>query len=98
MTKEYEVYKGLQKPLVFKGVKGKFIYWLAGGVLGSFILTIALNYFFGTLVAVLTFILALGTTFTTVHFKQKNGLHSKDKTKGIIYIKSVYKRSFKNSL
>lgn len=92
--KEFEVHKGLQKPLVFKGVKGKFIYWLGGGVLGSFILTIISNFLFGILGAIIVFLAGLGVTFGSIKHFQKKGLHKKDNTKGIIFHKSVYKNKY----
>ena len=45
MARKFAVYKGLQKPLIFKGFKGKFIYWgiaslLAGLVFGALTMTL----------------------------------------------------------
>lgn len=40
--KSYPIYKGLQKPLTYKGFKGKYIYWALGSlILGLFIGAIA---------------------------------------------------------
>jgi hypothetical protein len=83
MAKRFAVYKGLQKPLVFRGFKGKFIYWglgslLAGLVLGA--LTVALiNMWLGAIV--LTSSIVGGLFFTAG--KQKHGLHSKSKMPGV---------------
>lgn len=89
-NEEFEVYKGLQKPLVFKTYKGRFIYWMAGGLFASFILCViccvAISYLVGGIA------LVGGGSFTAyyVNTKQKDGIHSKNKKKGIVFIKPVY--------
>jgi 1,4-dihydroxy-2-naphthoate octaprenyltransferase len=91
MTRRYAVYKGLQKPLIFKGFKGKFIYWglasiLAGLVLGALIMSLV-NTWLGaiTLIGCMT-----GGLFYTAG-KQKGGLHDKGRAKSI-YILNHYGR------
>ena len=80
MAKRFAVYKGLQKPLVFRGFKGKFIYYglacvLAGLVLGA--ITMALiNMWLG--VIVLFGCMAGGLIY--ISGKQKNGLHGKTRS------------------
>lgn len=89
----YEVYKGLQKPLIFKGYKGRYIYWMAGGMFGSFILCVILcvvvSYAIGGLA------LVGGASFTVffVNKKQKLGVHSKTKREGVVYIMPSVKLS-----
>lgn len=75
--KSFSVFKGLQKPLTYKGFKGKFIYWgigclLAGLILGALTMTMV-NMFLGVLVLAGTII---GGLFYTAS-RQKKGLHSK---------------------
>ncbi len=89
--KEYEVYKGLQKPLVFKGLKGKFIYWMAGGVLGTFMITVIANLLFGIVGALAIFAIGIGITFGSILHFQKKGLHTKDNTKGKIFYNGIYR-------
>ena len=36
----FKVYKGLQRPLVFKNLKGKFIGWGAAALITSFLLCV----------------------------------------------------------
>ena len=87
MARRYAIYKGLQKPLVYRGFKGKFIFWgvgalLAGLVLGG--LTIALvNMWLGALV--LVGCIVGGLLF--IANEQKKGLHSKSGDKAV-YIHS----------
>jgi hypothetical protein len=83
MARKFAVYKGLQKPLIFKGFKGKFIYWgvgclLAGLVFGALTMTL-INMWLGALV--------LAGTITGGLFyiagKQKNGLNEKTRLHAI---------------
>lgn len=90
----FEVYKGLQKPLVFKTYKGRYIYWMAGGLFGSFILCVilcvAVGYLYGGIALVGG---AVGVVFY-VNTKQKGGIHSKTKTKGVVNINPFFKRKY----
>jgi hypothetical protein len=83
MARKYAVYKGLQRPLVFKGFKGKFIYWglaslLSGLVLGALTMSL-LNMWLGAIVLVGSVV--GGIVFTAS--KQKGGLHDKCRHKNI---------------
>lgn len=90
--KPFEVYKGLQKPLVFKGIKGKFIYWSAGGILGAFFLSFGMNYLLGAFPAIAIAMVLVGGVMFFINKKQKDeGIYSKDKTFGIIRIEPNYK-------
>lgn len=91
MPRRFAVYKGLQKPLVFKGFQGKFIYWglaslLSGLVLGALLMSLV-SMWLGAVVLVSCI---LGGLLFTAH-KQKGGLHAKRRdTK--IYILNHYGR------
>jgi hypothetical protein len=83
MAKRFAVYKGLQKPLIFRGFAGKFIYWgigclLAGLVFGALTMTLV-NMWLGAIVLVG---IIVGGLFY-IAGKQKNGLHVKTRAKGI---------------
>lgn len=81
----YALYKGLQRPLVFKFFKGKFIYWALGsivaGIITGGIISAAVSAFAGivTLISV-----SLPLLLYTIS-KQKKGLHDKRK-ENFIYI------------
>ncbi|MFD2285968.1 DUF4133 domain-containing protein [Pedobacter petrophilus] len=79
----YPVYKGLQKPLVYRGFKGKFIAYgisslglglVMGGMTGAIV-----NMYIGGLVTILSIAAGLFYTFS----KQSSGLHDKTRSKGI---------------
>ena len=85
MDKTFNVYKGLQKPLVYRGFAGKFIYWgiaslLAGLVLGA--LTIAL---FSMLLGVFVLAACIGGGLMYTAAQQKRGLHQKSRSSGIYH-------------
>ena len=83
MAKRFAVYKGLQRPLIFKGFKGKFIYWGVGSLLLGLVagtITMALvNMYIG---AVVLAGIIIGGLFYTAG-RQKGGLHDKPKPGGI---------------
>ena len=84
MARRFAVYKGLQKPLIFKGFKGKFIYWGVGILLGGLVLgalTMSLvNMWLGALV--LAGSIAGGLLYLAN--KQKKGLHSKSRSREVL--------------
>ncbi|MCG8226385.1 DUF4133 domain-containing protein [Tenacibaculum finnmarkense] len=92
LRKPYPVYKGLQKPLVFKGIKGKFIYWSAGGILTCFFLSFGLNYLLGAFPSILIAGVLIYGLIYYINYKQKTeGIYKKDKSFGIIRINPSYK-------
>jgi len=91
MARKFAVYKGLQRPLIFKGFKGKFIYWglvslLSGLVLGALTMSL-INMWLGALV--LVGCIVGGLLYTAG--KQKGGLHNKGRANSI-YILNHYGR------
>ena len=80
---EYPLFKGLQKPLEFMGVQGRYIYWAAGAIGGAIIGFIVAYCLIGFLAGLITLVLALGTGAAFIIIKQKKGLHSKKSGKGI---------------
>ena len=84
-----EVFKGLQKPLVFHSFKGKFIYWGAGFAVMSLVNSVILNFIGGYLLGGFGMLTTLfgGLYFTAQ--RQKRGLHNKTISKGIYIVKRV---------
>lgn len=79
----YPMFKGLQRPLEFMGVQGRYIYW-AAGTAGGGVIGFILGYcIFGFLVGLglLVSILAVGASL--IFIKQRKGLHTKKTDKGI---------------
>lgn len=82
-AQKFQVYKGLQRPLTYKGFKGRFIYWGLGILLFSLVagaLVIAtVNIYVG---AVMMIGLIMGGFFWLAT-RQKKGLHDKNRLSGI---------------
>ncbi|WP_114751969.1 DUF4133 domain-containing protein [Pleomorphovibrio marinus] len=83
MGKQFPIYKGLQKPLMYKGFQGKFIGWgiaslVMGLVLGGLIGSLT-NMVFGGFLTIGT--IAGGLYVTSL--QQKKGLHSKTRNLGV---------------
>jgi hypothetical protein len=87
----FSVYRGLQKPLVFKSFKGKFIFWGVGSLLSGLVLgalcMVLINMYFGVLV--LTSVMGGGLWYTAE--TQKKGLHSKRRSGGLYLHQSTIK-------
>lgn len=95
-NKSFEVYKGLQKPLVFKTYKGRYIYWIAGGLFASFILCVILCVAVGYLYGGIALIGGSIGVVSFVNKKQKGGIHPKTKTRGVMNVIPVYKKKYNN--
>lgn len=80
---EYPLFKGLQKPLEFMGIQGRYIYWAAGAIGGAIIGFILAYCLIGFLVGLITLVVSLGTGAAFIFIKQKKGLHSKRNEKGV---------------
>lgn len=87
----FEVYKGLQAPLQFKGFKGRFIYIGAGIFMGGFLVAAAVINTIGTIAGVISLCLIWGAGFVYIKTNQKKGLHLKNKEKGIFIVMNKYK-------
>ncbi len=79
----FAIYKGLQKPLVYKGFKGRYMYWTIGFILLAIVLAGligALVHFAAGIVSLV--VIAGGGIFYTSR-KQKDGLYDKVRHRGI---------------
>lgn len=80
---DYPMFKGLQRPLEFMGIQGRYIYWAAataGGAIAGFIITYCLLGFVAGLI-VLVVVLSAGAAL--ISLKQKKGLHTKKIEHGV---------------
>lgn len=81
--REYPIFRGLQRPLEFMGIQGRYIYW-AAATAGSAIIGFILGYcLVGFLVGLIILVIALCTGATLIFIKQQKGLHSKHNDKGV---------------
>ena len=75
---DYPIFKGLQRPLEFFGLQGRYIYWAAataGGAVAGFIL--------GFVAGLVLLVLAVAVGGVLIVMKQRKGLHSKKSDNGI---------------
>ena len=87
----YPLFKGLQKPLEFMGIQGRYIYWAAASV-GVAVIGFILAYcLFGFVIGLIALAIALLTGMALIFVKQKKGLHTKKEDRGV-YIYAFSKR------
>lgn len=84
----YKIYKGVQKPLMFKGMKGKYIY-ISGAIIGGGLLFIIIfSSFLGFLLSAGIGIGAIVGGIAYVLQKQSKGIYSKNKEQGKFIVKN----------
>lgn len=90
MNKEgYPVFKGLQKPLEFMGIRGRFL-TLAAAVVGvSFVGFIVFSIVLGKLAGFIAMLVMAVAGLVTIYIKQRGGLHNKKRHKGIFVYKGL---------
>lgn len=83
MKRTFNVYKGLQRPLIYKGFKGKYIFWglafLVGGLIVGAVISSTVNTYLGAFIGISAVVGGLVYTAS----RQKGGLFNKNKHKGI---------------
>lgn len=85
----YPLFRGLQRPLEFMGIQGRYIYW-AAATAGAAILGFIIGYcILGFLTGLIILVSSLGVGAALVMVKQRRGLHSKKSDKGVF----IYSRS-----
>ncbi len=93
--KAFNVYKGLQRPLIFKSLKGKFIYWGMACLLGAFISAVLLSTLVHPVAGISGLIVISLVGLFFIHNKQKKGLHNKTKSTGTYIVAPQFKRASK---
>ena len=76
---DYPLFKGLQRPLEFLGIQGRYIYWAAVTTCG-FVAAYCLLGFIAGLVVLAT-VVSVGIVL--ILLKQRKGLHSKKVAPGV---------------
>ncbi len=90
---EYLFYKGLQKPLEFMGIRGRFIIIAAVTVVGSFLSYFLLTVFLESIIAVFVTVTFAFGGLITIYLKQKQGLHAKRRTRGLFVYHNLWERT-----
>ena len=89
----YPVSKGLQKPLEFMGIRGRFLTLAAAAVGVSFVGLIVFSIALGKLAGFIAMLVMVIAGLVTIYIKQRGGLHSKRRDRGIFIYKSLRKKS-----
>ena len=86
----HPVFKGLQKPLEFMGIRGRFLTFAAMAIGLSFMGFIAFSIIMGKLAGFVAMLVIAIIGLLTIYVKQRGGLHSKKRHKGIYVYKGLY--------
>ena len=73
----FPVLKGLQQPLEFMGIQGRYIYWAAAAVGGAIVGFIIAYCIAGFVAGLVVLVLALGVGAVLVFTRQRKGRHTK---------------------
>ncbi len=83
----YFLYKGLKKPLVFKGLKGKYIYYAGGSFVGTMILGVILSKVIGFFIGIaLAFGIGGGLMWNVFRLQKTKGLYNKTINRNEVHI------------
>lgn len=93
-TAVYPIFKGLQKPLEFMGIRGRFLLIAAGTFGAAFLGYLGTYFLFGQMVGIITLVAMAAGGLVTIYIKQKSGLHNKKKQRGIF----IYHTIFRNEI
>ena len=88
---DYPLFKGLQKPLEFMGIRGRFLTLAAVAIGVSFVGFIVFSIALGKLAGFIAMLVMAAAGLATIFVKQRGGLHSKKRAKGIYVYKNIRK-------
>ena len=91
-TQEFAIYKGLQRPLVFKMFKGKFIYYAAGVLVSGIIIAGLITAIVSSIAGLIVLFIITVPGLLYVINKQKEGLHGKKRERAIFIHKPVFRK------
>ena len=80
---DYPLFKGLQRPLEFMGIQGRYIYWAAGASGGAIVGFIIAYFLAGFVAGLIVLVAALSTGIALIMLKQRKGLHTKKDSRGV---------------
>ena len=87
----FPVFKGLQKPLEFMGIRGRFLTLAAVAIGVSFVGFIVFSIALGKLAGFIAMLVMAAAGLATIFVKQRSGLHNKKRAKGIYVYKNIRK-------
>lgn len=96
MVDGFNVYKGLQKPLVFKMFKGQYIYWGIGSILAGLLLCMIVSSLVNLPSGILLLLFISGGGLGLTANQQRKGLHTKSRHYGVFIHQTSYYKHDKN--
>ena len=87
----YPIYKGVQKPLEFMGIRGRFLTFAALAIGVSFLGFILFSILMGKLAGFVAMIILALVGLVTIYIRQRSGLHAKRHDKGIYIYHGIFK-------
>ena len=87
----FPVFKGLQKPLEFMGIRGRVLTLAAVAIGVSFVGFIVFSIALGKLAGFIAMLVMAAAGLATIFVKQRGGLHNKKRAKGIYVYKNIRK-------
>ena len=85
------MFKGLQKPLEFMGIRGRFLTLAAAAIGVSFVGFIVFSIALGKLAGFIAMLVMAAVGLAVIFVKQRGGLHNKKRAKGIYVYKNIRK-------
>ena len=89
----YPVFKGLQKPLEFMGIRGHFLTLAAVAIGVSFVGFIGFSIVLSKLAGFIAMLVMALAGLVTIFVKQRDGLHNKRRSRGIFIYRNLRKKS-----
>lgn len=86
----YPVFKGLQKPLEFMGIRGRFLTLAAAAIGVSFLSFLLFSIILGKLAGLIAMVVTFGTGIITIFIKQRSGLHNRKRHQGYYFYYKMY--------
>ena len=80
---DYPLFRGLQRPLEFMGLQGRYIYWAAGAVGGAILGFIIAYIIAGFVAGLVALVIAVCVGAGMILLKQRRGLHTKKVERGV---------------
>ena len=74
---DYPLFKGLQRPLEFLGIQGRYIYWAAVTTCGAIVGFVAAYCLLGFIAGLVVLAAVVSAGIVLILLKQRKGLHSK---------------------
>lgn len=82
----YFLYKGLKKPLVFFGLKDKYIYYAMGSAVGGLVTVAVLSSLVGILGTFAGAALGVAGVWTSYRMQDTKGLYNKTRNEGELHV------------